>query len=52
MAVAAVLAETLETGGAVESDTVRQMVEEGMGHGTHERFEQVAVDLKRRVRGV
>ena len=28
-----------------------QKVEEGMGHGTHERFEQVAVDLERRVRG-
>jgi hemerythrin-like domain-containing protein len=27
-----------------------QKVEEGMGHGTHERFEQVAVDLERRVR--
>jgi len=27
-----------------------QKVEERMGHGTHERFEQVAVDLERRVR--
>jgi hemerythrin-like domain-containing protein len=28
-----------------------QQVEEGMGHGTHEQFEQLAADLERRVRG-